>query len=284
MGPHRRSSHDSGGGDNANKSIAPESLNSNTDFDVINGPWPCGVPKGTTCLYSNGGSNSEHIKITQEDLKATEAAKLVCSNEHCPMSPFLHAACFTSFEESVLVCLRSQGRARGWSEKQRVQNLWTKRGYDLVYKACESHCGHGYVRKDLDWNHVRCSQEAGGEADGAPAEEINGTKRKRKKSRSQTKGTTIQQIGLPTFSSNLGGQHQQQEHHQSAMMNGNNNNITSTGGVNATNSGNTASNNQSIKLAMDHSGECGITHPSTLASSQIHHQEAIKISNPQSST
>jgi hypothetical protein len=27
--------------------------------------------------------------------------------------------------------------------------LWTKRGYDLVYKACDCPCNHGHIRKDL---------------------------------------------------------------------------------------------------------------------------------------
>jgi len=43
------------------------------------------------------------------------------------------------------------GRARSWSEKQRRQNLWTKKGYDLAYKACMCKCKRGHLRKDLDW-------------------------------------------------------------------------------------------------------------------------------------
>ena len=26
------------------------------DFDIVNGPWPCGMPKGHSCLYANGGN------------------------------------------------------------------------------------------------------------------------------------------------------------------------------------------------------------------------------------
>lgn len=44
------------------------------------------------------------------------------------------------------------GRARSWSEKQRRQNLWTKRGYDLAYRACTCKCNRGHLRKDLNWN------------------------------------------------------------------------------------------------------------------------------------
>ena len=43
------------------------------------------------------------------------------------------------------------GRARSWSEKQRRQNLWTKKGYDLIFRACFCKCKHGHLKKDLDW-------------------------------------------------------------------------------------------------------------------------------------
>lgn len=53
----------------------------------------------------------------------------------------------------MLSYLRSCGRARSWSEKQRLQNLWTKRGYDLAFKACGCKCGKGHLRKDTDYEH-----------------------------------------------------------------------------------------------------------------------------------
>jgi len=51
----------------------------------------------------------------------------------------------------VLQFLRSCGRARSWSAKQRLQNLWTKKGYDLAFRACGCRCGRGHLKKDLDW-------------------------------------------------------------------------------------------------------------------------------------
>nr|KAG5708927.1 hypothetical protein BaRGS_009336 [Batillaria attramentaria] len=63
----------------------------------------------------------------------------------------MHKDCFEDFEQSVLAYLRSCGRARSWSEKQRLQNLWTKKGYDLAFKACDCRCGRGHLRKDLDY-------------------------------------------------------------------------------------------------------------------------------------
>ena len=118
--------------------------------------------------------------------------KMICSNENCNQSPYMHTACFQGFEDSVLTFLKGQGRARGWSDKQKHQNLWTKRGYDLVYKACECLCGHGHIRKDLDWvgpnegpQGLCMDPEAGG-------------KRKRKKSKSSGTKPSIT-IGLPNF-------------------------------------------------------------------------------------
>ena len=116
----------------------------------------------------------------------------------------MHTACFQAFEESVLTFLKGQGRAKGWSDKQKLQNLWTKRGYDLVYKACECLCGHGHIKKDLDWFHERQDHvehvldqgQGAASAAGAPA---TGRKRKKSKSSGTGKPTTIT-IGLPTFS------------------------------------------------------------------------------------
>ena len=90
MGPHRRNSHDD---NSSNSSGCPDQSGQSgvPKFDRLNGPWPCCAPKG--CLYNNG-SNAEHIMITQEDLRCGETVRVICSNENCFMSPYLHAACF----------------------------------------------------------------------------------------------------------------------------------------------------------------------------------------------
>jgi len=115
------------------------------------GPWQCCTPLG--CIYNNG-SNAEHILITKEDLRAGQevVVKVICSNEQCKLSPYMHTACFQTFEESVLSYLKGQGRAKSWSDRQKLQNLWTKKAYDLVFKACACNCSHGHLRKDLDWS------------------------------------------------------------------------------------------------------------------------------------
>lgn len=79
------------------------------------------------------------------------AVRVVCNNETCKEGNWMHKYCFEEWQQSVLSFLRSCGRARSWSEKQRLQNLWTKKGYDLAYKACDCRCGRGHLRKDLDY-------------------------------------------------------------------------------------------------------------------------------------
>ena len=80
-----------------------------------------------------------------------DSVKVVCNNEACTEGVWMHKDCFEEFQDSVLAYLRSCGRARSWSEKQRLQNLWTKKGYDLAYKACDCKCSRGHLRKDLDY-------------------------------------------------------------------------------------------------------------------------------------
>lgn len=80
-----------------------------------------------------------------------DAVKVICNNDTCTEGSWMHKDCFEEFEQGVLAYLRSCGRARSWSEKQRLQNLWTKKGYDLAFKACDCRCGRGHLRKDLDY-------------------------------------------------------------------------------------------------------------------------------------
>ncbi|XP_040061439.1 headcase protein [Ixodes scapularis] len=94
------------------------------------------------------GCHLEQV-IHMDDLNNT--VKVICNNEQCSQGQYMHRLCFDEWESSVLTFLRSTGRARSWSEKQRMQNLWTKKGYDLAYKACGCRCGKGHLRKDLDW-------------------------------------------------------------------------------------------------------------------------------------
>ncbi|XP_061176595.1 headcase protein-like [Saccostrea echinata] len=80
-----------------------------------------------------------------------DAVRVYCNNDQCTMGIWMHGNCFIDWEETVLAYLKSCGRARSWSEKQRLQNLWTKKGYDLAFKACDCKCGRGHIRKDLNY-------------------------------------------------------------------------------------------------------------------------------------
>ncbi|KAF4524859.1 hypothetical protein B566_EDAN012815 [Ephemera danica] len=100
----------------------------------------CCVP--TECLL-------EDAIIRLEDLR--DVVKVTCNNDHCNQGQYMHRECFETWEQSVLQYLKSCGRARSWSERQRHQNLWTKKGYDLAFKACGCRCGRGHLKKDLDW-------------------------------------------------------------------------------------------------------------------------------------
>ncbi|XP_075214971.1 hdc homolog, cell cycle regulator isoform X2 [Lycorma delicatula] len=101
----------------------------------------CCVP-GVECLRGDA-------PIPLEDLR--DVVKVTCNNDHCSAGRYMHRECFDEWEQTVLTYLKSCGRARSWSERQRHQNLWTKKGYDLAFKACGCRCGKGHLKKDLDW-------------------------------------------------------------------------------------------------------------------------------------
>ncbi|CAG9769229.1 unnamed protein product [Ceutorhynchus assimilis] len=112
----------------------------------------CCVPSGD-CLRAQQrfGTNpgEDPMAIALDDLRDT--VRVTCSNEVCTTGRYMHRECFDQWEQTVLSYLKTCGRARSWSERQRHQNLWTKKGYDLAYKACGCKCGRGHLKKDLDW-------------------------------------------------------------------------------------------------------------------------------------
>ena len=124
-----------------------------------------------------------------------DSIKMICSNEKCPFSSFMHASCFNTFEEQMLSFLRGMSRARNWSEKQRRQNLWTKKGYDLIHKMCTCRCSKGFLRRDLTYivpegmeknkKKRKKSSSCSGEKVPVPIRAANGVQR----SRSRTSGT-----------------------------------------------------------------------------------------------
>ena len=136
----------------------------------------CCTPKG--CLQADVDPASPDV----------DSIKMICTNDKCTYSPFMHAGCFAAFEEQMLSCLRGMSRARNWSEKQRKQNLWTKKGYDLIYKMSTCKCGKGSLRKDLSYSPEatdkmkRKRKKSLNEKSSQPIRMVNGTQRTRSRS------------------------------------------------------------------------------------------------------
>lgn len=138
-----------GGAGNGNEvqgfAIDPEAIE-NHDANLTR----CCVPTGECLRANNPNNNSNNADmINLDDLR--DAVKVTCNNDHCNVGQYMHRECFDAWEQTVLTYLKSCGRARSWSERQRHQNLWTKKGYDLAFKACGCKCGRGHLKKDLDW-------------------------------------------------------------------------------------------------------------------------------------
>ncbi|XP_041418098.1 hdc homolog, cell cycle regulator L homeolog isoform X3 [Xenopus laevis] len=93
------------------------------------------------------------------DLEKDDYQKVICNNEHCLCSTWMHLQCFFEWESSILVQFNCIGRARSWNEKQCRQNMWTKKGYDLAFRFCSCRCGQGHLKKDTDWYQVKRMQD-----------------------------------------------------------------------------------------------------------------------------
>lgn len=106
-------------------------------------------PSFAYCCFPEGCDHYWADPISLDD--PGSAVKVICNNENCQEGIWMHANCFNRWEEQVLNFLSSCGRARSWNDKQRQQNIWTKKGYDLAYKACNCKCGRGHLRKDVDY-------------------------------------------------------------------------------------------------------------------------------------
>ncbi|XP_002099379.3 headcase protein [Drosophila yakuba] len=103
------------------------------------------------CCLPSGDCRKLDTLIPLNELSLADCIRVLCNNENCSAGQYMHRECFEWWEASVLQALKSNGRARSWSERQRLQHLWTKKGYELVQKACSCKCGRGQLRKDLDW-------------------------------------------------------------------------------------------------------------------------------------
>lgn len=130
---------------NHNNLIGVEMPVVNIDPELVENP----TTRMTQCCVPSGECLRGFVPISLDDLR--ETVKVTCNNDHCTAGRYMHRECFEAWEQTVLTYLKSCGRARSWSERQRHQNLWTKKGYDLAFKACGCKCGRGHLKKDLDW-------------------------------------------------------------------------------------------------------------------------------------
>lgn len=167
-----------------------DSTDTITSCSAINmQPFRCCVPAGE-CLKNN---TLDFGLINNDQLY--DAVRIVCTNENCTAGQYMHAECFEQWEQSVLMYLKSIGRARSWTEKQRQQNLWTKKGYDLVYKVCGCRCGRGHIKKDLDWAPPITASLFGGRLDD------EASKKKKKKNKNNQKPVLSLATSTPNGSS-----------------------------------------------------------------------------------
>jgi len=146
----------------------------------------CTAPKDFLCL--RGG------EVMYESDLAT-AVKLICSNPDCRLSQFMHAECFAIWEETLLNLLKSNGKTRTWTEKQKCQSIWTKRGYELTYKACACNCQQGHLRKDFNYDPPNNNTTHGNGSTSTDSEGERTKRRRRKNSKNMKPALTI---GLPT--------------------------------------------------------------------------------------
>ncbi|XP_051171434.1 headcase protein [Leptopilina boulardi] len=151
----------------------------------------------THCCIPSGECLRGDALIRMNSLQ--DVIKVTCNNDNCPVGQFMHRECFDAWEQTVLTYLKSCGRARSWSERQRHQNLWTKKGYDLAFKACGCRCGRGHLKKDLDWlapgvNHVNGNRH-----------EENEAKKKKRRNRQNTRPSLAVSAGPPGHANHVNG-------------------------------------------------------------------------------
>ncbi|XP_008549486.1 headcase protein [Microplitis demolitor] len=165
------------------------STNSNNNNSNINnnGVTHCCAPSGE-CLRADALIRFNSLQ---------DAVKVICNNETCPMGQYMHRECFDAWEQTLLTYLKNCGRARSWSERQRHQNLWTKKGYDLAFKACGCRCGRGHLKKDLDW----IPPTGFGNLTGNRTEEME-TKKKKRRNRQNTRPSLAVSAGPPAVNYN----------------------------------------------------------------------------------
>uniref|UniRef100_A0A915D6M8 Headcase N-terminal domain-containing protein n=1 Tax=Ditylenchus dipsaci TaxID=166011 RepID=A0A915D6M8_9BILA len=85
-----------------------------------------------------------------------QGVKMCCTNSKCQFaSQFVHADCFKQLENTLIKIISNLGSARGWTDIQRRNNLWEKKGLTLVQKNLRCECGLGLMTRDADFYKVK---------------------------------------------------------------------------------------------------------------------------------
>jgi len=130
---------------------------------------------------------AEKVFCTKPEITVqSSVVKVLCSSGKCPKSGLMHSECFDKWEDLIVGFLAKQGRGRTWSDKQRYANVWANKGYDLVFKTCACDCGHGSLRKDLDYVPAPAPVEGGAVGGAGPAQAQQDAPDKKKKKKEKT--------------------------------------------------------------------------------------------------
>lgn len=103
------------------------------------------VPKISGCHVSIdvcGGCIRPKDPIPEAD--SQDGVKMACSNHHCPfaITHSVHKDCFQKLTDKVVSMLLRTGSS-SWTDEQRVENAWRKKGLTFVGKFISCPCGHG---------------------------------------------------------------------------------------------------------------------------------------------
>jgi len=78
-----------------------------------------------------------------------KAIKVLCSSKKCDQSGFIHASCFSKWEQNVFQDSKIVSKLPNpaqYSEKYLIRSMWSKSGYHHIQKFCSCLCGGGYLR------------------------------------------------------------------------------------------------------------------------------------------
>ncbi|EDV93172.1 GH19158 [Drosophila grimshawi] len=194
----------------------------------------------TRCCYPNGECAKMDALIALDETGLADCVRVLCNNENCNVGQYMHRDCFDLWEAGVLQQLKGSARGRSWSQQQRVQQLWQKKGYDLVSKNCSCKCGRGQLRKDLEWPPNGVCFTAPRSLIDVVADDEKGKNSSKKKKRNRNSGNNNNGNG---GNSNNNNNNQQKQGVALAPLNTNGGNLTPNPNVGVIGSGLPHNNN-----------------------------------------